>query len=77
MPKMRKGWLWFDNDPATTVEEKVQRAAERYHEKFGRAPTTCCVHPQAVDGPLQVGAVRVVPLGHVLRCHFWLGEVVL
>jgi hypothetical protein len=73
--QMREGWLWFDNDPSSTVEEKVQRAAERYAAKFGRAPTTCCVHPQAIEGPVQVGAVRVVPLRHVLLHHFWLGEV--
>jgi len=39
--KMRVGWLWFDNDPGRTVEEKVRRAVQRYREKFGQAPDTC------------------------------------
>jgi len=72
--KMRVGWLWFDNDPGRSVEEKVRRAAERYREKFGRAPDTCYVHPQAIgEKELQCGPVRVVAARHVLLHHFWLG----
>lgn len=74
--KMRVGWLWFDNDPGRTVEEKVRRAAERYREKFGRTPDTCYVHPQAIAGEeQQCGPVRVVSARHILPHHFWLGVV--
>jgi len=80
--KMRVGWLWFDNDPGRTVEEKVRRAAERYREKFGRTPDTCYVHPQAIAGEepsltlhVKDGPVRVVSARHILPHHFWLGVV--
>jgi hypothetical protein len=72
--KMRVGWLWFDNDPGRTVEEKVLHAVQRYREKFGRAPDVCYVNPQVVgDGELRCGPVRVVPARHILLHHFWLG----
>ncbi len=72
--KMRVGWLWFDNDPDRTVEEKVLRAVQRYREKFGRAPDVCYVHPQAIGkGELQCGPVRVIAARHILLHHFWLG----
>lgn len=72
--KMRVGWLWFDNDPGRSVEEKVRRAAERYREKFGQVPDTCYVHPQAIsEEELQCGPVRVICARHILLNHFWLG----
>lgn len=68
------GWLWFDNDPDRTLEEKVTRAATRYQEKFGQAPNVCYVHPQAISGEeQQCGAVRLVAARHILLHHFWLG----
>ena len=80
--KMRVGWLWFDNDSDRTVEEKVQRAAEQYREKFGRRPDTCYVNPQAIAGEgqsltysFQDGIVQIVAARHILPHHFWLGIV--
>lgn len=74
--RMRVGWLWFDNDPGRSIEEKVLRAAQRYREKFGRAPDTCYVHPQAIsEEEQQCGSVHIVAARHVLLHHFWLGIV--
>ena len=74
--RMRVGWLWFDNDPGRTVEEKIQHAAERYRVKFGRTPDTCYVHPEAIaEEEWQCGAVHVVAARHILPHHFWLGTV--
>ncbi len=71
---MRVGWLWFDNDPGRTVEEKIRRAATRYQDKFGQAPNTCYVHPQAIDAEeMQCGDLRVVAVRHVLPHHFFIG----
>ncbi len=82
---MHIGLLWYDGDPRSTLEDKIERAAERYREKYGRWPDTCMVHPQAVDGrrdgDLQVGRqvrgskgkIRVVPALNILQHHFWLG----
>lgn len=73
--KMRIGWLWFDNDKARTVEEKVLRAADAYREKFGQVPNTCYVHPQAMIQKERCNGVRVVAARHILPHHFWLGVV--
>lgn len=75
--KMRVGWLWFDNDPRRTMEEKIQRAAEQYRAKFGQKPNTCYVHPQAIADTAgkeqQCDGVRVIAAQHILPHHFWLG----
>lgn len=75
--KMRVGWLWFDNDPSRTVEEKIQRAAEQYRAKFGQKPNTCYVHPQAIadtaEKEQQCNGMRVIAAPHILPHHFWLG----
>lgn len=72
--KMCVGWLWFDNDPNRTLEEKIQRAAKQYREKFGRTPNTCYVHPEAIaNKEQQCDGVQVIAARHVLPHHFWLG----
>ncbi|RME34788.1 MAG: hypothetical protein D6793_08165 [Thermoflexia bacterium] len=44
------GLLWFDDDPRRELREKVEQAAWRYVEKFGRCPTVCYVHPSMMEG---------------------------
>jgi hypothetical protein len=69
---VKLGWLWFDNDPRTTLEEKVSRAAGRYAQKFGRKPRLCYVHQDALDqrqafcGSLQLKSASNVQPGHFL-----------
>jgi len=73
--KLTAGLLWFDNDPSRSLEEKVVLAAQRYREKYGCAPDTCCVHPAAVgEDELSVDGLRVVAARNVLLHHFWVGE---
>jgi hypothetical protein len=75
------GLLWYDGDPQRPLEDKVECAAQRYREKYGRRPNTCFVHPQLVPGQSGEGAqptdppgtVRVVPAPNVLLHHFWVG----
>jgi hypothetical protein len=79
---MQVGLLWFDNDPQRAVASKIEDAAQRYREKFGRSPDTCYVNQKLFDkGPAAVAApcvashdVRVVPAANVLPHHFWIGE---
>jgi hypothetical protein len=83
---MEFGLLWYDDDSHRELEEKVGRAARRYHEKFGHWPNTCYVHPQAVanqaDRDLRVtlqaealaGRVRLVSAPNILLHHYWLGR---
>ncbi|MBC8249441.1 MAG: hypothetical protein H8E90_07160 [Anaerolineales bacterium] len=76
---MKVGLLWFDDDPQRAIEEKVQRAAKRYREKFGRAANTCYVNPVSLRGDglseneFRCGRVRVIATPKVLPHHFWLG----
>jgi hypothetical protein len=37
--------LWFDNDPKVNLDGKIARAVDYYHDKYGRKPTVCFVHP--------------------------------
>ncbi|MGQ9584577.1 MAG: hypothetical protein ACUVXG_04190 [Anaerolineae bacterium] len=73
---LQVGWMWFDDDSRTSLEEKVEKAAGRFRQKFGRTPNTCCVNPRLLPhGQEEVwcGRVRVIPLPNVLPHHFWLG----
>jgi hypothetical protein len=82
---MKYGLLWYDNDPRRPLEDKIGRAARRYHDKYGSWPNTCFVHPEAVAGleeqELKVRSparkqdtIQVVSASNVLLHHFWLGE---
>ncbi len=83
---MEIGLLWYDGDPKRPLEDKVERAVERYREKYGRWPNTCFVHPhlvgeRAADGLLlacrarsREATIRVLPAANVLVHHFWVGE---
>ncbi len=73
---MKVGLLWFDDDPARDLEQKVGRAARHYQQKFGRSPSVCYVHPSLLKGGelCHVNGLKVLPLPSVLRHHFWIGE---
>jgi hypothetical protein len=70
--------LWFDNDPKTSLEAKIGKAAEYYKRKYGQEPDVCLVNPKQVglrptptvgDPPIRVEAMREVLLGHL-----WIGR---
>jgi hypothetical protein len=83
---MKTGLLWYDGDPKRSLEDKIERAAGCYHEKYGRWPNTCYVNPQAVSGESGEGsgtacqpencksAIRILSAPNILLHHFWLGE---
>ena len=57
---MHIGLLWHNNDPKTTMTEKVGQAADYYANKYGKAPNLCFVHPSMLaDGETMAGQVRV------------------
>ena len=79
MSIMPWGLLWYD-DTAEPLEEKVQRAARRYAEKYDRQPNTCFVHPEwrlakAITVANGKHEYKVIASPTVLRHHFWIGEV--
>lgn len=67
-----EGLLWFDDHPDRPVADKIERAAQRYQQKYGHAPDVCYVHPgegEADPG----GSVKVLHAKSILPHHFWLG----
>lgn len=65
------GWLWFDNDPKTSLEEKIAQAAGRFQQKFGQPPRLCYVNERALTG-LQAtcGRTRVLSATNVRPGNF-------
>ena len=69
---MKTGMLWLDADARRTLEEKVQRAVDYYHQKYGATPDLCLVNTGAfVEEEISVGAVKVQRTRTVLPHHFW------
>lgn len=65
------GWLWFDDDPKTSLDEKVGLAAARFRQKFGHQPRLCYVSERALAGQDRAaGALQVRGAGNVLPGHF-------
>ena len=71
---MNTGMLWFDNDPKTGLNAKIERAVDYYRQKYGRDPNVCLIHPSMVDdnrsGTLKI---TVRPYRPVLPGHLWIG----
>jgi hypothetical protein len=68
---MREGLLWYDGDKRRSPQDKLDLAAARYAERFGRPADICHVHPAAL---FQHPVLRVVADPAVLPNHFWIGE---
>ncbi|HSN77517.1 MAG TPA: hypothetical protein VL334_20795 [Anaerolineae bacterium] len=64
------GWLWFDDDPKTSLEDKVSQASARFRQKFGWPPRICYVSYKALAEPLAPGIVQVRAASNVLPGHF-------
>ena len=79
---MQVGLLWFDNDPHRGLTSKIEDAARRYREKFGRPPDTCYVNNKVFNGGIETvappslanPALRIMPAANILPHHFWVGE---
>jgi hypothetical protein len=73
---MIEGLLWYDADPKRDLSDKVARAADRYHVKYGRRPNLCYVNEAQIDGQAgaEVNGVRLAGAPNVLRHHLWIGR---
>ncbi len=69
------GMLWYDDNPAHTLEVKIERAKEHYQTKYGAAPNLCYAHPATLAGEAEkvVAGVTIRPARTVLEHHFWIG----
>ena len=70
---MKVGMLWLDDNRKRSFEEKVQRAADYYHAKYGRQPEVCYVNKGALANELAILSIQVKGVVTVLPHHFWLG----
>ena len=76
---MNTGMMWFDNDPKTTLDVKIQQAADYYRQKYGRTPDMCLVNPGVLDKAgsgdprLTAGKILIRPFRSVLPGHLWIG----
>lgn len=77
---METAMLWFNNDPKSTLEQKIHQAAEYYCRKYGRAPELCLInpsmaadHPQLKEVPFGTSKIAVRAWKGTLSHHFWIG----
>lgn len=72
---MTVGMLWFDNDPKTTLTQKIEKAMAYYRKKYGRAPELCLVNPSMLvdkQSP-DIEGITVRSYRPVLPGHLWIG----
>jgi hypothetical protein len=72
---MDMGMLWFDDNPAASMADKVTKAASYYASKYGRKPTICFVNPGMLDGKSEckTSGMEIRTSRTIQRHHFWLG----
>ncbi len=71
---MNIGMLWFDNDNKADLVTKIQRAANYYHTKYGKAPNLCMLNPKTLGDLAWKGkGIELKVTRSVLPNHFWLG----
>ena len=70
---MNIGMLWFD-ESQQSLNERVQRAADFYAEKYGKKPTLCMVNPAMLEpGNGDFNGIRLQGARTVMPDHFWIG----
>ncbi len=78
---MNIGMLWFDNDPKTELNAKIERATSYYRNKYDKTPNVCFVHPSMIGASptsngnetLKSGNVEVRISPSIRPNHFWIG----
>lgn len=77
---MNTGMLWFDNDPRTSLDKKIEQAVLYYRRKYERMPELCLINTAARSENPQVDCVVVDGQTIAVRSwigaarhHFWLG----
>ncbi len=71
---MQLGMMWLDADKKRSLEEKVERAADYYKDKYGRLPELCLVHTNMLSSEKNIGQIKIQPTKAIVRNHFWLGS---
>ena len=71
------GMLWFDNEQSS-LAEKVNRAAEYYKNKYGKAPNKCYINPKAREKKHKgiINGIKIFTSPTILPNHIWIGREV-
>lgn len=71
---MNTGMMWFDNDPKTSLQSKIEKAVEYYAKKYFRMPNLVLINPNSLSGEMpELGKITVRPYRPVLPGHLWIG----
>ena len=78
---MNIGMLWFDNDPKSGLNAKIERAASYYRDKYGKTPNVCFVHPSMLSAAatpngnegMKSSLIEVRTSPSIRPNHFWIG----
>jgi hypothetical protein len=70
---MQIGLLWYDDDPRKSLDSKIEQAAERYRQKYGRPPNACYVNPALAADGARCGGVRILPARSLRPNYLWIG----
>ena len=71
---MNLGMLWLDMSKNRSFEEKVDRAAAYYQQKYGHSAELCFVNKASLIAEQHIGPIQVRPAENILPHHFWLGR---
>jgi len=68
---MKSGLLWYDRS-LDYIEIKIEKAAQRYQDKYGKMPNVAFVNPQDFS-TAKVKNIRVQPKATIMPNHIWIG----
>ena len=72
--EMQTGPLWFDDNPSLPISSKIEQAAQRYRERFGRSPDLCYVNPRTLADARELSVdLQVAERPTVQPNSFWIG----
>ena len=71
---MKVGLLIYDDDPSTSLSEKVIKAAHRHRRKYETEPSICYVHREALSKTYKLEGIVVSSCPTVLKNHLWIGR---
>lgn len=76
---MKKGMMWFNNDSKSkSMAIAIDEAIDFYFRKHNIKPTTCYVHPSAIDDTNLISEalilnIEIIPSKYILKNNLWIG----
>lgn len=66
--------MWFDSSPKSTLEQKIDKAAEYYLNKFKTSARFCVVSRGAIHEPYVYKGIEIVDNKYVIPNTFLIGR---